>query len=101
MGSGGGTLFPCGSLKDANLPINIINKVCPLADDIWLNAIVRKNGFNVLCANDSISVPTWIIFNNEKLSTINDGDKFNDKQLFNVIEFMRKKFNYDPFKYTL
>lgn len=101
FGSGGGTLFPCGSLKDANLPINIINKVCPLADDIWLNAIVRKNGFNVLCANDSISVPTWIIFNNEKLSTINDGDKFNDKQLFNVIEFMRKKFNYDPFKYTL
>lgn len=100
FGSGGGTLFPCGSLKDADMPIEIINKVCPLADDIWLNAIIRKNGFNVLCANDSISVPTWIIFNNEKLSTINDGDKFNDKQLVNVISFMRKNFNYDPFKYT-
>lgn len=100
FGSGGGTLFPCGSLKDANIPIDIINKICPLADDIWLNAIVRKNGYKVLSTNDSLSVPTWFIFNNEKLSTINNEDKLNDKQLFNVIEFMQKEFNCNPFKYN-
>lgn len=98
FGSGGGTLFPLNSLKDADLSIDTIKRICPLADDIWLNAMIRKNGFDVLCANNRISVPTWFFLSDQKLSTQNNGDNLNDKQLCNVITFMKDKFNYTPFE---
>ncbi len=97
FGSGGGTYFPCGSLKDANQPFEIIRKVCPLADDIWLNAFIRKNGYNVCCIKETISVPEWYISNNNKLNTINNGDNQNDIQLTNVQSFMKDIYQINPF----
>ena len=97
FGSGGGTLFPEGSLLDANQPFNIISQICPYADDIWLNAFIRKNGFTVINVKNNFSVPEWIIWNNIKLSTRNNGDNLNDIQLFQTIQFIKDKFNYIPF----
>lgn len=42
FGSGGGTYFPPGSLSGSDIPFEVIDKICPSADDIWLNAITRK-----------------------------------------------------------
>lgn len=98
FGSGGGTYFPAGSLNGANQPWELIQSVCPLADDIWLNAFIRKNGYKVYYAKKMVSVPEWSISNNVKLCTINDGEKKNDIQLIKVQEFMMQRFHTNPFK---
>ena len=100
FGSGGGTLFPKGSLKDVNQSIDIILNCCPTADDIWLNAIVRKNKYKVYCLSKSRGVLTWRIINNKKLSTINNGLNNNDKQLKLVSETFLSLFGINPFSYS-
>lgn len=97
FGSGGGTYFPYNSLLNANESIDILSKICPLADDIWLNAIIRKNGFKVLNIKRKGAVPEWKRFNNYKLSTINNGESYNDKQLNNVISFFIEKYGFNPY----
>ena len=39
--SGGGTLFPPHSLNDEVLNEDVFMKLCPTADDVWLNAMAR------------------------------------------------------------
>lgn len=97
FGSGGGTLFPAGSLRGANRPISEIMEVCPLADDIWLNAWIRINGYEVFNCARKTGMPSIINFKNETLTSINDGEKYNDKQLFSVISYFEKKFGKNPF----
>ena len=41
FGSGGGTIFPPHTLYKDVCNLNISLKCCPLADDIWLNAMAR------------------------------------------------------------
>lgn len=98
FGSGGGTLFPVNSLADANQPIEDIRNCCPMADDIWLNAIVRKNGFVPLCVCVPTGCPEWYIKNNSKLCDINDGQRKNDVQLTNTIHYFEQKFGINPFE---
>ena len=97
FGSGGGTYFPVGSLDGANQPIQDIMNTCPTADDIWLNAIIRKNKYCVCLIRNYTSMPEWIIYNNRKLYTINNGRNQNDTQLINVSKYMQRIFNMDPF----
>lgn len=99
FGSGGGTLFPVGSLRGANIPFEEISKICPLADDIWLNAWVRKNGYVVGRVSRYASVPEWIIRNNKKLCSINNGENKNDVQLFKTIDYFKTRFDLDPFAF--
>ena len=42
--SGGGTLFPPGSLDEEVLNEEVFMAICPLADDVWLNAMALKKG---------------------------------------------------------
>ncbi len=92
FGSGGGTFFPAGCLKGADTDFDVINKICPLADDIWLNIFVRLNGFQVLCVRDRrwslVSVP---IEKNISLSSQNLKKDKNDEQLKAVMEYFRIK----------
>lgn len=97
FGSGGGTYFPLGSLQDANQPIEVIQNICPLADDIWLNAITRKNGYIVVPVSER-SISTWGNSHDETLSSINNGQKKNDEQLFSVIRYFEKHWEINPFK---
>ncbi len=97
FGSGGGTYFPIGSLDGAAQPINEIMQVCPNADDIWLNAVVRKNGYKLALMRHRISVPEWKIRNNIKLHSINNGMYQNDIQLIKVKEYFIEKFGINPF----
>lgn len=97
FGSGGGTYFPVGSLADANQPFEVIRKVCPLADDIWLNAYIRHNGYDVLSVHRRAGVPEWHIHHNQKLCYVNGELKRNDVQLLDVIKFFSEKYNNNPF----
>jgi len=97
FGSGGGAYFPVGSLNGANQPFNVLRSVCPLADDIWLNAIVRKNSFFPYGLPYTYSVPEWYCNGNQKLSSINNGACKNDEQLLAVVEFFKENNGYNPF----
>lgn len=100
FGSGGGTYFPNGSLQDANQPIEVINNICPLADDIWLNAIIRLNKYVVfpVCKR---GVSSWGNKHNETLSSINNGQRRNDEQLSSVIRYFEGRWGYNPFMIDL
>lgn len=98
FGSGGGVLFPYGSLIDANQPFENIKQTCLYADDIWLNAYVRKNGYSIINVKRKGAVPEWFNRNNFKLNSINNGQNLNDQQLHQVISFFVKNYNINPFK---
>lgn len=97
-GSGGGTYFPVGSLEGAHHPKEEIMKICPTADDIWLNAITRKNGYRTCLVRNFKGMMEWRIKGNMKLHTINNVGLQNDKQLSEVRKYMQEVYNMDPFK---
>lgn len=97
FGSGGGTYFPVGSLKGALMSYELIMSICPLADDIWLNAFVRKNGYVVKCVKNRRSVVCVLNRHNTTLSHENLGRNKNDEQLKNVIHLFKKEYNIIPF----
>lgn len=97
FGSGGGTYFPVGSLNGANQPISDIMEICPSADDIWLNAIARKNRYCTCLIRKMISVPEWNITNNQTLRSVNVGQHQNIQQLRQVRNYFVEHFGEDPF----
>ena len=97
-GSGGGTYFPVGSLKGVDQAVDTIMDICPSADDIWLNAFSRYNGFNTCLVRKYISMPEWIIKKNITLNAVNNGlEQRNDLQLEKMRQYMLNSFGVDPF----
>ena len=99
FGSGGGTLFPVGSFPSVTMDENIFLKVCPLADDIWLNSMIRLNNKKVMMlkSNKDILFPV-VNRKNITLAKTNVGKNLNDKQLKDVREYFIKYHGLDPFK---
>lgn len=97
FGSGGGTLFPPNSLHCEVLNKNVFSTICFLADDIWLNAMVRLNNVNIVKVNCSNTLLPVINKNNTTLYSVNVGENQNDKQLQNVSAYCLVKYNTDPF----
>lgn len=97
FGSGGGVYYPIGALKGADQNINFIMDCCPLADDIWQNAIVRLNRFKVISPRFQTSVVDWSNHDNETLSSTNNGKGFNDLQLVKTIGMCKRLFGQNPF----
>lgn len=91
FGSGGGTYFPVGSLVGADDNYEIIRQICPLADDIWLNAFIRKNGYSVVCVKDRRSVVNVLNKKNITLSKENVGAGRNDLQLKSTNRYLLSK----------
>lgn len=82
FGSGGGTLFVPSMLYKDITNIELAIKLTPLADDIWLNAMVRLAGVNIILLNNGLILP--VLSDSSALSTVNrDGNK-NDEQICNV-----------------
>ena len=97
FGSGGGTYFPVGSLKDADLDFDFLRSACPMADDIWLNAVVRKNDFKTITPRYQNSVLDWTIKENMSLSYNNNGENMNDIQLLQTMKLCEEVFGVNPF----
>lgn len=98
FGSGGGTFFPANSLSKETLNKDIFMKICSLADDIWLNTMIRLNGKKVfILGNKQCSLLPVTIANNESLSNINLNENLNDKQLREVRNYYILKNNIDPY----
>lgn len=84
FGSGGGTLFCPSELHPDLTDIEKARQLTPIADDIWLNAMVRLANLKLYMVDHGIILP---IFNkgNETLASHNRGQNENDKQL-NALE---------------
>lgn len=98
FGSGGGTLFPPGAFPDITLKKEIIISTCPLADDIWLNTMIRINGFKILIldSNKGTLLPV-LNLKNKTLSSKNKGLNLNDIQLKDVRTYFSENLGVDPF----
>lgn len=98
FGSGGGTLFPSSSIREDMLKISDIMAICPTADDVWLNAMVKIGYTNILKTNEFFSILPVMNFSDVTLSSINNGLHQNDVQIEKVRRFCMNNFGHDPFR---
>lgn len=93
----GGVLYPPGSLNDDVLLIDVFKRICFLADDIWLFAMARMNGTQII--HSSLMTPYLPIMykNNRTLASKNLHENLNDAQIKAVREYCLKRKNIDPF----
>ena len=97
FGSGGGTLFkPSNMYKDLT-DIETAVSLCPLADDIWLNAMARLSKQEIILLKNGNILPVYND-NNVKLMSENLDNNQNDSQLANVISYYLKKVLVNPFE---
>lgn len=96
FGSGGGTLIRpselCGDCCNADL----LFKLAPTADDIWLNAMCRLAGVKVI-VNLNYHLPI-IIKNNIELRSVNFLENQNDVILKQIIDYYSKQKGVNPFQ---
>lgn len=84
FGSGGGTLFKPSWLYKDLTNIELAMKLTPIADDIWLNAMVSMAGREKILLPNGKILPVFIK-EDVKLATQNKEQNGNDKQLHDII----------------
>lgn len=86
FGTGGGTLMIPSDLSEDRCRNEIFTKLCPLADDVWLNAMARINNLSVIKVRTEPIIPVKIK-DNETLADSNLSAKStinNDTQIQDV-----------------
>mgnify|MGYP002626572380 CR=1 FL=1 len=96
FGSGGGTLLKLSSLSASLTDIELAIRLAPLADDIWLNAMVRLNRIPIVLLQNGLILPI-AIKNNKKLASENRDMYKNDEQLTKVINHFMDVCEINPF----
>ena len=85
FGSGGGTLFCPSELHQDLTDIEKARRLTPIADDIWLNAMVRLARQKIVMIENNLILPIYNK-NNTTLSSQNLSMGENDRQLENVMK---------------
>lgn len=88
FGSGGGTLFPAKVMHEDVLDIEKARKLCPTADDLWLNAMCQLRGAEIVKIKSSNTPFPILIERDEHLCSDNVAGGENDKQ----IEALRREY---------
>lgn len=83
FGSGGGTLFVPNTLYKDLTNIVVARDLCPIADDIWLNAMVRLANKSIVIVKNGNILPVFNS-NNATLSSINVTQMKNDQQINSI-----------------
>ncbi len=95
--SGGGTLYPPGSLHPEVLNKEIFLKYCKTADDVWLNIMSQLNSTQIIKSDNYFEPIPLISKHDINLSTVNVVDGQNDIQIKNVRNLLVEKLGIDPF----
>lgn len=85
FGSGGGTMLMPSRLPPITLNSEMFMDLCPLADDVWLNAMCRLAGLKIYKITNKRLFPTKVD-RGPKLCDINVSQNLNDTQLCRVIK---------------
>lgn len=88
FGSGGGTLFVPSMLYKDVTDINLAMKLCPYADDVWLNAMARMNGLAIIPITRFLILPIFSK-SKENLKSINVDQGLNDTQINNIMKYYK------------
>ncbi|OTG93176.1 hypothetical protein B9T24_14500 [Acinetobacter sp. ANC 4654] len=83
---GSGVLYPASSLHMDAFDKNIIQTCCPLADDIWLNAMAILGSTKIVKTNYRIYPIPLIFRDNFELYELNVLDNKNNKQIIALEE---------------
>ena len=95
--SGGGALFPSHSLHSEVLNESVFMKLCPFADDVWLNSMSRLNNTQIVKSDYYSCLLPVYNFHDVKLSSINVKLSENDKQINAVRNYYIEKMGIDFF----
>lgn len=98
FGSGGGTLFPPGSLFKDVLDVEIFMRITPTADDIWLNTMARLNNTNIVTTKYYSQLLPVIHKSKVKLHTVNNLEFQNDFYIEKIRTHYKEKLLIDPYK---
>lgn len=85
----GGVLYPPQSLDETVLQKDLFIALCPLADDLWLNYMVRMKGTCIIKSALNM-LPLPIKSNAPTLTSVNCGNNMNDKQINNLRQYFKK-----------
>ena len=96
FGSGGGTMFVPAELYEDTTNTELACSITPLADDVWLNAMVRLAGKKVEIITKELLLPI-LTKNDERLTQVNVYGSQNDQQLRAVIDYYVKNKGVNPF----
>lgn len=97
FGSGGGTLISPAFLHKELTNMEKAIELAPIADDIWLNAVVKLSGKKIVLLDNGMILPVYNR-NDEKLASVNKEQSQNDVQLEAVTNYMKS--HYDGFSWT-
>lgn len=89
---GTGTLYPPKSLYKDVFRKDIFLEICPLADDIWLNAMTVLNNTKIVKTDYSYWQIPILYKDNDTLDSVNNGESQNTKQISNLIKKYGKEF---------
>lgn len=92
FGSGGGIMLKPANLPDITTDIKTAIKLCPTADDVWLNAMCRLSNMRIKKVLSSIVFPTNL-GDKDTLCSINVGKNQNDAQIKNIQDNFDNVFN--------
>ena len=97
FGSGGGTLFPCHSLHSDVTNYNTALRLCPNADDVWLNTMARLNHTAIVHTNrKEVHLP---IIQRNKISLFKSNEiGGNDSQIQQIISYCKQQYTINPFE---
>jgi len=95
--SGGGTLFPPGSLHTEVFNIDVFTTLCLMADDIWLNVMIQLKGTEIVKTNRPSHFLQVMYLNNITLAESNVAGGENDIQISRLRRYYNGKYNRDPF----
>lgn len=99
FGSGGGTFFDPSKIDKGILSNEVFSKICPLGDDIWLNAFTRLSNQKTFVVNGkSAHILNIQIANDQRLFDDNCNKNQNDIQIRDVREYARQTYGKDPFR---
>ncbi len=90
FGSGGGTLFCPSDLYSDLTDIEHAMKLCPIADDVWLNAMAKLAKRRTIMLKNGPVLPIYCP-NDVKLATQNLWDSGNDEHLAAVLNYYKEK----------
>lgn len=82
---GSGVLYPPNSLHSDAFNKDLIKKLCPLADDIWLNSMVILNSVNIVKTDYDIYLIPLIFAENIELYKTNVIEDKNNHQILALI----------------
>lgn len=97
FGSGGGVLIPPSAVHCDLLNEDAFLEHCPLADDIWLNAMCRLVSPEMVTSPKTFSLLPVVSSDKSDLSSINNGEQMNDRQLEQVRAYCLRLHGVDPF----